>query len=290
MTDPTPSQPDQPIPSKELDMPRQDREITSPGAYTYDFLRRTAAGTGQPPHPRYRQDREAFAVDATADEMEYVRALHDLTCRQWLTPEHTAAFAAGELEVPGRANFAHRAVLVSVPDEAEGTEVAWVDEAWAGAVFYAACLGVVGRESCQDVTDEWPEHHAAQAFWWFETRAQLRALHDLVADLDQHDQWDWQGLHGLGRNVAGELGERRWRWIGPREQTHSLAVPARHLPALTHRLQNMATARAASPALTPGTGIRQRPAWQPDDAGLTADGTGLTATTGPTPSKPGRAW
>lgn len=123
------------------------------------------ATAGLPVHPAYAYPWER---DFTPTAAEVAR--HDLTETRWLTAQHRVLLEHGLLALPRRCNYAHEAVLVSVPNEFEGTEVSWVDRGLAPVVYLAERLFIRTVECCEGGPRGDAEHGTTDAMLWFESR------------------------------------------------------------------------------------------------------------------------
>lgn len=171
-----------------------------------------------PLHPRYQREWERDTPHWPKEWAVEVDK-HDLSDRRFLTLEHRAAMDAGELDLPERthAGSDHNAVLVSVRDDAAGTDVAWVDKGIAEVVSHAARLGAPTVESCE-AADGWDD----QPYLWFKGRRQLVKFQALTADLAT-DEWRWH----LPRFGFGRL------------RTYAVGIPTEDLPRVAAALREM---------------------------------------------------
>lgn len=121
-------------------------------------------------HPRYESAWEPKPEDWSAEEWGVPEPwMHDFSERRWLTAEHRAGLASGTLDIPGMHRVEHAAVLVSIPDAAVGTQVAWIDKGLAEVVYLAAREGLRVVESCEGDPGDAPT-------LYFDSDAELRAF------------------------------------------------------------------------------------------------------------------
>jgi hypothetical protein len=182
-----------------------------------------AAPAHQPLHPRYQRDWERDRSDWPKD-WDIEPHKHDLSDHRFLTPEHRAAVDSGELDLPDRTQSEHTAVLVSIPDDMEGTEVAWVDRGVAEVVQHCARLGVPTVESCE-AADPGYGWKGGPTLWFNDHRA-FKRFQQLVAPVSSPD-WYVNPNHGRLERALQFLG-RSWQ----------VEIPVEDMPKLTAYLRD----------------------------------------------------